>query len=659
MIYATDRTQLAYTLKTAHKKASHRHCGSEGTKVTWHARAKTSMRTPTASRRMSRYTDSGRGSPTRALPVDVDESPLVSSAVMHTDDVGSSVERGVTRDAPAASGPSNAPAVPARTPGLARRGPKLALGAESYDMFDFDQIADPFTDTRRAFMRGDSAPQQTPRSPARPPRQRPSEAELAARGSPSPKKSPFKRGAAEHTPHKSPAAPKSRRSFWPSPEREPEREQWKSPERPLQPTLRSPEQPKQVLEPHSPPRATPPRSPSRQRADTPTDAFPSDEALLRAPPQRSNRLLTQELLSWKQRYAELSDHVATLQSSAESGKSDTAAWSSEITALEQQIVELQRGRERDRRAMRQRVRVLETHMADAKIEYDSRYWRLLTSTPGTDEAAVELISTRNHVTRLQSAEADLRRRLRETQEQATFLVGLYKWRAQSASESARRADDLEIRNAELERQLEEALQGRSGSEQAPATSSSPHSAQPAISDDDDAAESGRVADEPAEDAGQESPSPPPQPAERPSSPDAYKLALPTKYDALGGPAPRPAARTSTSTPGSRPRGRPRKRPEPSAQSPALERFGIAPRESTSSAVSEPAPLPGATPMVSRTTLGEGTPMIDPGSPTRKKKRKLLGKGGGIFRLAEGTSDLAQQLDVPTQLSPVKPGAGMY
>ena len=128
-------------------------------------------------------------------------------------------------------------------------------------------------------------------------------------------------------------------------------------------------------------------------------------------------------------------------------------------------------------------------MADAKIEYDSRYWRLLTSTPGTDEAAVELISTRNHVTRLQSAEADLRRRLRETQEQATFLVGLYKWRAQSASESARRADDLEIRNAELERQLEEALQGRSGSEQAPATSSSPHSAQPAISDDDDAAES--------------------------------------------------------------------------------------------------------------------------------------------------------------------------
>lgn len=52
-------------------------------------------------------------------------------------------------------------------------------------------------------------------------------------------------------------------------------------------------------------------------------------------------------------------------------------------------------------------------------------------------------------------------------------------------------------------------------------------------------------------------------------------------------------------------------------------------------------------------------MIDPGSPTRKKKRKLLGKGGGIFRLAEGTSDLAQQLDVPTQLSPVKPGAGMY
>ena len=398
------------------------------------------------------------------------------------------------------------------------------------------------------------------------------------------------------------------------------------------------------------------------------------DILAQGPPQRSNRVLTQELLTWKQKYAALSDQLETLQNSADSGEHHTTAWASDISALERQIVELERGRDRDRRAMRQRVRVLETHMADAKIQYDNRYWQLLTSSPGTDEAAVELVSTRNELTRLQGTEADLRRRLREAQDQASFLISLYKWRAQMAgNDDGQRISELEQRlEAEIsarvaaERGRQEAERALALAERALALAEQRQPAAPVPVANEEPAQ---IVSEMEQIVAPSPPRPalvPDPPQERSISPPDADYELPER-DADGPQAlseldaepSRPASRaSSTATPGPRPRGRPRKRPDPSTGSAGLEYFGIAPRESTSSATSEVAPLPGATPMVPRTDLGEGTPMLDGGSPTRKKKRKLLGKGGGILRLAEGTSGLAQELNLPTELSPINPGAGM-
>ncbi|WFD34765.1 hypothetical protein MCUN1_001609 [Malassezia cuniculi] len=605
----------------------------------------------------------------------------------------------------AESNASAASSQPARAPGLARRGPRLPLGTESYDAIDFDQISDPFTDTRRAFMRGDTATPPAPRNvPHAPPaarkRSMSPEAPLQ-KSSPrrvlpmSPRKSPFQKRRATISPERPPKSPKK------SPKKSPERG---SPVRdsPVRDTRTSPQRaaPTKVLtqrsllpaaEPVAPrksaaklappvPTTPPPASassqssspdvvPAKSHVNSPFSNIP-DEAFLWGPPQRSNRLLTQELLSWKQKYAALSDQMAALQSSADSAEQhDTAAWSADIAALEKQVIELEKGRERDRRAMRQRVRVLETHMADAKIEYDSRYWKLLTSSPGTDEAAVELVSTRNEVTRLQGTVADLRRRLRETQEQAAFLVGLYKWRAQSGSENAQRMAEVEReellrRNAELEEQLQAETRARKEAERRC------QDAESALADAEE------LVDGPASHVSimqqQQQQLQPQQLQQKPSaplSPDTHTLSQSSESgsqsdteDVAPPPPPQTIAeplharpRVSNPTPGARPRGRPRKRPVAPADSLGLEHFGIAPRASTSSVISEPAPLPGATPMVARTALGEGTPMIDAGSPTRKKKRKLLGKSGGIFRLAEGTSGLAQGLDLPTELSPVKPG----
>ena len=116
--------------------------------------------------------------------------------------------------------------------------------------------------------------------------------------------------------------------------------------------------------------------------------------------------------------------------------------------------ELQQGRERDRKAMRQRVRALETHIAETKMEYDSRYWNLLTSSSDAGDApdAVQLVVSRNEITRLQGIEADLRRSLRATREQAAFLIGLYKWRASQRSApppDSSRTEELEAQIARL------------------------------------------------------------------------------------------------------------------------------------------------------------------------------------------------------------------
>ena len=90
-------------------------------------------------------------------------------------------------------------------------------------------------------------------------------------------------------------------------------------------------------------------------------------------PSRSNRLLTEELLKWKDRCAQLEDEVDALQYRLEHVREDAMGSSTEHDALVQQLDEVRRGRENDRKAMRQRVRVLESHMADTKTEYDSRY----------------------------------------------------------------------------------------------------------------------------------------------------------------------------------------------------------------------------------------------------------------------------------------------
>lgn len=643
------------------------------------------MRSPSETRRAARLQSPARSPIARLSQIDLDESPLVGQAEMprrsgnfggnDADNDSDANDSQNTRAAFPESGPSAPPpdeGLNSRPKTLMSRGPKRPLGAESYDLIDFDQISDPFTDTRRAFMRGNAPapppPRQVPRAPFTPADTKGKSPEPSPARSParSPKRPP--QLAEPQKRHASPRRASPVRHSSPLGVR-------RSPVRELGSPVRSQASPQRRASPRRP---SPPRQPV-EKAPEP-EAAPDEQSLTlsdvlaQGAPQRSNRVLTQELLTWKQKYAALSDQLETLQNSADSGENRSAAWASDISALERQVVELERGRDRDRRAMRQRVRVLETHMADAKIQYDNRYWQLLTSSPGTDEAAVELVSTRNELTRLQGTEADLRRRLRETQDQASFLIALYKWRAQMAgNDDVQRISELEQRleaetnaRAEAERGRQDAERALALAERALALAEQRQPAPPAPVVNEEPVP---IVSEMEQIAVPSSPRPalvPDPPQEGSISPPDADYELPERDEEAPQALPeldteptRPASRASdAATPGPRPRGRPRKRPDPSTGSAGLEYFGIAPRESTSSATSEVAPLPGATPMVPRTDLGEGTPMLDGGSPTRKKKRKLLGKGGGILRLAEGTSGLAQELNLPTELSPIKPGAGM-
>ncbi|WFD29961.1 hypothetical protein MSPP1_000975 [Malassezia sp. CBS 17886] len=205
----------------------------------------------------------------------------------------------------------------------------------------------------------------------------------------------------------------------------------------------------------------------------------------RAPqPTRSNRVLTEELLRWKQRCADLEDELDATHERLTNADDYASGAGTDQTVLVAQLQELQRARERDRRAMRQRVRALETHMIDTRIEDDSRYWRLLTSSSdkgGDQESAhVQLVVQQNEITRLRSVCADYARRLREAREQAAFLIGLQKWRgaqlqsrlegaaahAQRAQGQAGDRERMAAHVADLERRLDRETAARQEAERA-------------------------------------------------------------------------------------------------------------------------------------------------------------------------------------------------
>ena len=132
---------------------------------------------------------------------------------------------------------------------------------------------------------------------------------------------------------------------------------------------------------------------------------------------------------------------------------------------------MRRGRENDRKAMRQRVRVLESHMADTKTEYDSRYWRLLISSPDVSSDAsssvqVQLVVQQNQVTRLQAELVEQRRQAQLAREHTSFLLGLYKWRGtQLAQAQTLEAGRLSEHIAHLEHQLEHERAARLAAEE--------------------------------------------------------------------------------------------------------------------------------------------------------------------------------------------------
>ncbi|PKI82938.1 hypothetical protein MVES_003253 [Malassezia vespertilionis] len=566
--------------------------------------------------------------------------------------------------------PTSTPARPRSTPH--RTSPSQA--PSYYEEIDFDKITDPFTDTRRAYMRGSTqtpAPERTiappliSRVPApkrvfphAPSPYRTSRASLASTHSPDVRaeldqgllpsipraaasehevlqsapmpsshsaSSPHKSIRATLSPYKSPrAAPSPSKSIRaaPSPHKSPR-------------TAPSPSKSiRAAPSPHkSPPRTNTatPRVPTPRLAPapTPTPRAAPEPMIKRAPiarrssvavQSRSNRLLTAELLKWKARYAELEEEMVELQAKLED--MHYSADASEYTELEAEVRALRQGRESDRRAMRQRVRALETHINDVKVEYDARHWRLLTDTPDRiadlDAAPVQLIIQQNRIIQLESEKAAVKRTLEETREQAAFLLGLYKWRAEQARGSASRvtAADTQVMHthmAEMEHKLAQEVEARRAAERAL-----------------------------AEHAGA-----------------AAAEAL------LDGPS-----RSMESRPTPKPRGRPRKRPEERSSSPlpvpTLEAFGIN-AEETRDHTTPPheAPLvPGATPMLHRTGApteavldAEATPVLggpsDASPGVRKKKRKLLNAGPGFFRLNEAADTLSPGLDLPTELSPLK------
>lgn len=574
-----------------------------------------------------------------------------------------------------------------------------------YAKIDFDKITDPFTDTRRAQMRGlrkthemrtaqPPAPAPAPRTPT-PPQEPP---HVSPPASPAPK-----RDAAPEPSPPPPASPAARRAP-PTPKRPAPRASVRAEPTPppprAQPTpvseRRAPAAiPAQIAPSPVPPAATPaPRPaarPTPSPAAAPSPAAPrtsapprrvsaaapappadaqvaepsgtrgpsaqrprasvaealrarrslhADAATPRTParPTRSNRLLTEELLKWKRRCAQLEDELREAQQHMDDLRQD--AQLGDYAELEAQVAALQRGRDRDRRAMRQRVRVLESHMAETKLKYDERYWRLLTSserTPDADSADVRLVVCENEVLQLQSANAELARELRVVKSHASFLLGLYKWRGEQAGGDAaqlaqlqQRLDDETRARQRAERRLQE-LQLHA-----------PRAASLGLDDDAPEPPPPAVLDESAGEA---------------SSPAPDAPTLPER------PAPRPRVRRPALT-----QGRPRKKADTSSSPPAppLETFGIAPSESPrpeQSATPEPALLqPGMTPMLRRAGAPsalaldvESTPMLDAGdaSPARKKKRKLLSANPNFLRLNEASATLSPGHDLLMPLSPAQ------
>lgn len=673
-----------------------------------------------------------------------------------------------------------------RTPGPARtERPPPAPEPSPYDTIDFDKITDPFTDTRRAFMRGDAQAPPPPRTqlspsaePARPPLAERTE-EVTERA-----KEPQERPAAEPTPSESrrassaaqPAAPEPRlrdsgseRSLSsarpslshraslgpraslgrpseprPTPESRPsvdprtsigprpsigsrpstgarpsvgtsrlsagsasrsEESRLSGHRRSLAPRPSIPaadtivEDEEEVPEPAGSAPAPRPARPSIRPRDSVAAAMAANEAPRSPGQSRSNRLLTQELLTWKRKYHALEDELDGARERAEAAEQNAESWAEDCARLERQVDELQQGRERDRKAMRQRVRALETHIAETKMEYDSRYWNLLTSSSDAGDApdAVQLVVSRNEITRLQGIEADLRRSLCATREQAAFLIGLYKWRASQRSApppDSSRTEELEAQIARLtnrasilEQRLEHEIAARRAAQR--------QLGRPSEGAAETRELSAGVLDDSVEEVDEQVPSPAAL-AQQPPAP-----AAPSGSSPAAAPAPRPRVRCCPPHTPTDLQGRPRKKPpveaapssSPASRAHTLESFGISydarpeaepeqagrepGAEPEAPAPAEPAPASDERaepamepPMEELTTLEHGqspsppppadldlaeldadtTPMLElPGargdaahaaegaqaSPAvRKKRRKLLGQGPGFFRLNE-------------------------
>lgn len=614
---------------------------------------------------------------TNASSSDMDEEPV-------WEEPPAPAPRSATRtpaEAPTRRTPQRARTPGTRTPGTA--GP-VTEAAGFYDTIDFDKITDPFTDTRRAFMRGKAEAPPPPRpdvvpapapvaGPSRPLARRIREpikaitplrpASTPQRASPVKGAKPFRSPVKGVTPLRPPVHEASPSYVVPvqqaSPERSsiqetapptlpdqdpalsPTREHSRSAQSPTShktmpaqpepaslpvhasPARRADPETKEGPAPLVPARAPTltrrPSSPTRVNAPRPppAPALPSERVPERAAPTRSNRLLTEELLKWKRRCAELEEELDMMQERLAHARGDAHDWTSEQASLQEQVTQLQRGRENDRRAMRQRVRVLESHMADTKIEYDNRYWRLLTSSSdGGDElnsVHVQLVVHQNEVTKLQSELAEQRRRLRLAHEQAAFLAGLYAHRGQQ--HAAAHADDVQhLRQqvADLQQQLAVQTAARQEAEvalaaQAPAPRGPSVSAAPAA-DATPTLESYGVV--------------------------THAKSVGAEVDATSQPATPPTIEDG-------PTATPMRAPAPSA---ALR--------------------PGMTPMLERTAVSaahldaEATPMLgtrvrDEGEPVaRKKKRRLIGSGQGFLRLADSVEGLSPTLDVPADLPPL-------
>lgn len=348
-----------------------------------------------------------------------------------------------------------------------------------------------------------------------------------------------------------------------------------------------------------------------------------------------------------------------LQYRLEHVKEDAVGSTSEHEALLQQLEEVRRGRENDRKAMRQRVRVLESHMADTKTEYDSRYWRLLVSSPDVSSeegssAQVQLVVQQNEVTRLQAELAEQQRQARLAREHSAFLLGLYKWRGtQAAQAHASEAKRLSGRVAQLEWELEQERSARIRAEEAAHMSSTTRK---------DSLPSTLLRLPRTQTV--EGPALPTATATVPAPASALDAA-PVPLAAVAVPA---APAMSSAAPLMPPRGSPS--PvfpseawlEPGASPTASPRGTPALADAQAATPSPPSLAPGMTPMLRRTAVAdadlnvEGTPVLDERTDSRplvrKKKRKLLGTSTSIFQLNESTAPASPGLDVPTDLSPL-------